>query len=357
MRKPVPILVSILVVAVAWIFFKNFRLAGLDSIRVEPRTASAPAETKPTAVEPAPVKTDEPAAPAPTPAPAETSAPADDPERGPRIRIATFNAQALNPTKIRKPQVIDLLARIGRQFDVLALQEIESETDDVLPRLVNLMNKTGEQYDYAIGPRVGPKEALQQYAFIFNRRTIVIDRSELYTVEDPQNLLTYEPFVGWFRANGPPASEAFTFSIVNFKIDQGTALQERSYLVNLLSAVRNDGRNEDDVILAGDLQGAPGAIGELDRVPDLVFAVRDVPTNVSGTAAWDNLAFQKDATGEFSGDSGVFDFLRKYNLSMDQAMEVSDHLPVYADFLIFEGGQPGRVATRPEPESTGADRH
>ena len=59
MRKTVPVLISILVVAVAWIFFKNFRLAGLDSIRVEPRVASAPAEDKP-APEPAPVKTDEP---------------------------------------------------------------------------------------------------------------------------------------------------------------------------------------------------------------------------------------------------------------------------------------------------------
>jgi hypothetical protein len=312
MRKPVPILVSILVAAVAWIFFKNFRLAGLDSIRVEPRVASAPAAQASAPAQPAPV--------------------------------------------IRKPQVLDLLARIGRQFDVLALQEIESETDDILPRLVNLMNKTGQQYDYAIGPRVGPKEARQQYAFVFNRRTIVIDRSELYTVEDPQNLLTYEPFVGWFRANGPPASEAFTFSLVNFKIDQATALQERTYLVNLLSAVRTDGRDEDDVILAGDLQGAPGTLGDLDRVPDLVFAVRDVPTDVSGTTAWDNVAFQKDATGEFSGDSGVFDFLRKYNLSMEQAMEVSDHLPVYADFLIFEGGQPGRVATRPDAETVSPDR-
>jgi hypothetical protein len=350
MRKPVPILVSILVAAVAWIFFKNFRLAGLDSIRVEPRVASAPAAQASAPAQPAPVKSDEPAA------TAAASAPAEDPDRGPRIRVATFNAQALNPTKIRKPQVLDLLARIGRQFDVLALQEIESETDDILPRLVNLMNKTGQQYDYAIGPRVGPKEARQQYAFVFNRRTIVIDRSELYTVEDPQNLLTYEPFVGWFRANGPPASEAFTFSLVNFKIDQATALQERTYLVNLLSAVRTDGRDEDDVILAGDLQGAPGTLGDLDRVPDLVFAVRDVPTDVSGTTAWDNVAFQKDATGEFSGDSGVFDFLRKYNLSMEQAMEVSDHLPVYADFLIFEGGQPGRVATRPDAETVSPDR-
>lgn len=340
MRKPVAILVAILVAAVAWIFFKNFRVAGLETLRVEPRPGIAGG------VSAAPVFSRLSPSSKTTTKTAGGDAQTPEPDRGPRIRIATFNAQALNPTKIRKLNVIDLLARIGRQFDLIAIQEIESETDDILPRLVNLMNKTGEQYDYAIGPRVGPRAAQMQYGFIFNRRKIIIDRSELYTVEDPNNLFAYDPLVGWFRAAGPPENEAFTFSVVNLKIDPSTAVQERSYLVNLLTAVRNDGRQEDDLILASDLQGAPGSLGELDRVPDLVFAVREVPTNVEGTAAWDNLAFQKSATGEFSGDSGVFDFLRKYNLTMDQAMEVSDHLPVFADFLIFEGGQPGRVADR-----------
>ena len=37
---------------------------------------------------------------------------------------------------------------------------------------------------------------------------------------------------------------------------------------------------------------------------------------------------------------------------MDEALEVSDHLPVWAEFTIYEGGQAGRIATRPFNAST-----
>ena len=43
----------------------------------------------------------------------------------------------------------------------------------------------------------------------------------------------------------------------------------------------------------------------------------------------------------------MFDFLREYNLTSDQALEVSDHMPVWAEFSVYEGGQPGRIATVP----------
>ena len=64
---------------------------------------------------------------------------------------------------------------------------------------------------------------------------------------------------------------------------------------------------------------------------------------------YDNLVLQKTATVEFMGQGGVFDFLRQFNLTLAQALEVSHHLPVWAAFSIYEGGQPGRVARRNAP--------
>jgi hypothetical protein len=54
--------------------------------------------------------------------------------------------------------------------------------------------------------------------------------------------------------------------------------------------------------------------------------------------------FTLPATQEFTGRGGVFDLIREYNLTVDEALEVSDHLPVWAEFSIYEGGQPGRFA-------------
>jgi deoxyribonuclease-1-like protein len=342
MRRTVPILVTILVASVSWIFFKHFTVSGIGQLRVLPKVTGtiAPAEggvsdgTETSRLIDLSI---------PRPPPAG-SASGEATRRMPRIRVATFNAQSLDERKIAAPPVGQLLVRIAREFDVIAIQQVRSASDSVVPTLVNLMNKTGQQFDCAIGPRVGPAEAREQYAFVFNRRTLALDRGELYTVDDRSNALSCEPLVAWFRAIGPPESEGFTFSLINLRVDAATAIQERDLLDDLLLAVRNDGRQEDDVILAGDLQAGPGHLGPLDHWPGVRFAVADVPTNVAGTATLANLVFQEAATREFTGNAGVFDFLRRYNLTLDEALEVSDHLVVWAEFSVYEGGEARRMA-------------
>ena len=43
---------------------------------------------------------------------------------------------------------------------------------------------------------------------MFDTASIEVDRSALYTVADPDDLLHREPLVGWFRVRGPPADQA-----------------------------------------------------------------------------------------------------------------------------------------------------
>jgi hypothetical protein len=57
-------------------------------------------------------------------------------------------------------------------------------------------------------------------------------------------------------------------------------------------------------------------------------------------------------TVENTGQLGVFDFLKHFNLSLDDALEISDHLPVWADFSCLEGQSVRRVAD----EGTANDR-
>ncbi len=38
--------------------------------------------------------------------------------------------------------------------------------------------------------------------------------------------------------------------------------------------------------------------------------------------------------------------MREYNLSQKQAEDVSGHLPLWAEFSVYEGGRAGPVATR-----------
>ena len=259
------------------------------------------------------------------------------------LRVASFKVADLETTLLAKPEVVQLLVAILQQYELVALQGVHTNRDDVLPLLIEKLNSSGRRYDYLIGPRVGRTAPRQQFAFVFDTSRLETDRYQLYSVDDPEDLLNYEPLVAWVRCRGVPASQAFTFSMINVGIDPRFAAAEQAMLPGLVDAVQRDGRQEDDWILAGDVTGGSGHLSVFDR-RQVRLAVSDTPTDVLGTQMLDTLIFSSRATTEFTGRAGVFDFLRKHNLSIERALEISERMPVWAEFSCMEGAQPGRVA-------------
>lgn len=263
-----------------------------------------------------------------------------------RIRIASFNLHGFGESKLRKAAVVEMVVRILRQFDVVAIQHIQSKQQYVLPELLDRLNQADRRFDYCIGPRVGSEGNQQQFAFLFDTDRIETDRQMLYTVDDPQGLMEFEPLVGWFRVRGIPSDRAFTFSLINVRVDPLHAEQERKHLTDLIRSVRQDGRNEDDLLVAGDFGCSNRELSNIQN-NGVQFAIEDTPTTVTGEEMLDNIVFPSRATDEFTGKSGVVDFLRAGNLSIDQALQISLHMPVWAEFFVEEGGRYGYVGSRP----------
>lgn len=324
MRKSSLLVFVALIAGGGWFFLQNFDIEGLDGIEVKKKSSGATFAVSA----------------------AGPDLPAYQP--GETIKIASFNIQVFGQSKLSKPRVMDILARLIRQFDVVAIQEIRSLDQDVMPRFIEIINAAGRNYDFVIGPRIGDTSSKEQYAFVFDRQSIEVDRTFTYTVNDPDNLLHREPLVGWFRTRGPSADEAFTFTMINVHTDPDIVATEMSVMDDVYRVVRDDGRNEDDVIILGDFNADDAHLGELGQVPGITWAIAGIPTNVRRTQQYDNIVFHSQATREFVGRGGVVDFMRDYNLSAEEALEVSDHLPVWAEFSIYEGGTPGYVASRPE---------
>jgi deoxyribonuclease-1-like protein len=265
------------------------------------------------------------------------------------IRIATFNIQVFGEAKLNDPEVMHTIVAILKNFDLIAIQEVRAVTQDIMPQLIALLNADGKcHYDYAIGPRLGRTSSKEQYAFVFDTATIEMDRYQLYTVDDPDDLLHREPLVGWFRARGPAAEQAFTFSLATIHTDPDETNQELDVLDDVFFKIREDPRRgEDDVILAGDFNARASKLRQLGQMKGLVKVIDgETPTNTLHNAQYDNILFQETATTEFTGRCGVLDFMRQYNLTLDQAQRVSDHMPVWAEFSVFEGGRSG-LAARP----------
>src|SRR5689334_13668466 len=71
------------------------------------------------------------------------------------IRVASFNIQVFGRSKLDKPAVMQTITNIVRQFDLVAIQEVRSRDDDILPQFVEMLNAGGRHYDFVIGPRLG----------------------------------------------------------------------------------------------------------------------------------------------------------------------------------------------------------
>ena len=265
--------------------------------------------------------------------------------RVPNLRVGSWALNGLGSGKLSNEEIRRNLVRVIRQFDMVALQQLSASERDLVPLLVDAVNagpSDGEDrhYDFVIGKPSGPSGSREQLAFIFDSGRIRVDRSQTYTVADPDDRMTYDPLVGWFQAAEPRVDSAWTFSVANIRIDLGHAPDEVALLPSMLRAIRYDGRGEDDVVMVGLLQAddaylIPDVMG--DRVS---AAVVKTATEVIGKHQTSNILVDVGPTTEYVGRGGALDFLRIYNLSLEAAQAVSSQLPVYAEFSATEGGVP-----------------
>ncbi|MFZ5832475.1 MAG: hypothetical protein ACOY3P_20505 [Planctomycetota bacterium] len=268
--------------------------------------------------------------------------------RQPTFRIATFHVEGLNDRKLANRRVGDVLLKLLPQFQLVALQGLEGDNLSVAARLTEQVSlAAGRPYDYAaVLPRA--ERADREYtALLFDQTVLEIDRTALRSIEDAGGRFRRSPLAALFRTRGPKTDEAFTFQVISLSLHPDNAPVEAELLDDVFRAVRDDGRGEDDVLLLGDFVVEPDPAGPLAGILDLTTAIQSLPTTLRGTRRADNIYLMRRATSEFSGRSDVVDLMRAYDLTFDAAREISEHLPVWAEFSVFEGGQPGHVAAQP----------
>lgn len=260
----------------------------------------------------------------------------------PTIRMATFQLGRLDEAKLANHRVSDVLVRLLPRFDLIALQGVRGKNQGVLIRLVEQMSAaSGRSYDFATCP-TQQRDALEHYsAFVFDKGRIEVDRTTVHFVEDRLGRIRIKPLVGLFRVRGPDPTEAFTFKLINVETDPDHAATELDLLAEAFRAVRDDGRNEDDIILLGDLESDDQHLGQLGKLLGVTALVSGVPTTARGANLLDNILLDRRATAEFTGRVEVVDMIREFDLTVPGAQEISEHLPVWAEFSVYEGGQAG----------------
>lgn len=304
-----------------WYGYQRYEIRGLGQVQVVPRGSEA---------SPAPASAPAAAPTARGPAPARST-----------IRVATFNLGRFEESRLANPRVREVLGQVLSRFDVVALEEIRARNQGLVVRLVEQLNAAGRQYDYAIAPTVQADVVEQYSAFLFDATSIEVDRFSVDTIEAAGTRLTNKPLVGQFRARGAAADEAFTFRLLAVAVEPTLGETELPLVAAAYRALRDRGQEEDDLILLGTFNADRPQMAQLEQSLGLFSAIDNMPTTTRGTGIADNIVFHRRATAEFTGRAGVVDLLREFNLNVQEAMEISEHLPVWAEFSVYEGGQPG----------------
>src|SRR5205085_3226456 len=110
MRRIVALLLLVAVVYGGWWFLQHYRIEGLQQVSLTPRATEANLP----------------------PRSSEEFGPPVVQRNGGVVRIASFNIQVFGTSKLRKPRAMNVLAEIIRQFDIVAIQEVRSKSDDIL---------------------------------------------------------------------------------------------------------------------------------------------------------------------------------------------------------------------------------
>lgn len=265
------------------------------------------------------------------------------------VRIAAFNIQVFGEKKASNDTVMDVLARVGQEFDVLLVQEVRDAREQVADLFLDRINRDAE-FPFAMveGPRLGRTTSKEQYVVYY--RPAVVQLVDSFTVPDPDDRFEREPLVVGFRAG------RFDFRLIGAHIKPDDAADELAALSEVAGAVADS--TEGDVILLGDFNADCSYFNESNPGHPLRAAVfhwvigDEVQTAVRTGCTYDRMVLL-DGTfnAEYVPNSAqVFRYDEEFGLTDPNFVrQVSDHYPVYAEFRITGPDDDGARTGPPPP--------
>ncbi|MCM2372876.1 endonuclease/exonuclease/phosphatase family protein [Aporhodopirellula aestuarii] len=262
------------------------------------------------------------------------------------IRVATFNIKVFGDKKSSDAAVMQRLAAVFMQFDIVAVQEIRGDPDLPINRLLTEIARQGGRYRAVHGPPIGRTSQTECYGFVWDQDRIDLVPQSDYMIDDRADRMHREPMVASFQSRVAPIDSRlpFRFTMINVHTDPDLVRgddgsNELNVLDDVFQSVRNfeyETTGEEDFLLVGDLNVDVGKLAELGQIPGVVSLVGDVPTNTLKTKTYDHILIDSRVTTEYVRRSGVFDLESFFGIDQSEALKLSDHLPVWAEFSVYE---------------------
>ena len=215
------------------------------------------------------------------------------------------------------------------------------------------MNSDNPHYDYVVSERLGRTTSKEQYAYIYNNKTVELtDTPHTYLEPNGTDPFHREPYIASFRA----VDGNFDVTLIVIHVDPDEATEEINALSDVVRYAQSTYPDEQDFIVMGDLNADCSYFDEDSDSTMSGFECfwcinNSVDTTTKTTdCTYDRIIITNPAVSDFTGDAGVFRFDLEYGLNVSETTAVSDHYPVYAEFWCSRD-----TDSKPTPDADVAD--
>ncbi|XP_053551342.1 deoxyribonuclease-1 [Bombina bombina] len=276
------------------------------------------------------------------------------------LKIASFNIQRFDISKVNNSEVLNIIIEILRRYDLISVQEVMSSDDTAIIALVQELNfATGLHYNVLTSDHLGRSSYREKYAYIF--REDILKPTEWYHYDDDcencgTDTFIREPFVAHFSSL---TTEVKDFALVSIHTSPDYAVRE----VDALYDVWEDAKQRlltENILILGDYNADCSYVKashwpsiRLRNACGLVWLIgddEDTTVSTNTHCAYDRFV----ASGEelqravIPGTAKAFNYQLEYGLSYDKTKAVSDHYPVELELSAdpFYNGQRFEISTR-----------
>ncbi len=253
------------------------------------------------------------------------------------IKIASFNIQVFGKTKRAKEDVMKVLKKITKEFDVVLVQEIRDSKEETASYYLTKINEDFEypKFNFIKSQRLGRTSSKEAYAYFYNTCQVEFLENSDYVYEDLNDIFEREPYIASFRA------EDFDFTLAGIHIKPDDADSEIAHLADVVDSILNKNPNEKDIIVMGDFN-ADGSYFDEDTTSNTFksfpyhwIITNDMDTMTKTGWTYDRIVI-RDSTLNYEyipNSAEVFYFDQEYGITdQDFVVKVSDHYPIYARF-------------------------
>lgn len=247
--------------------------------------------------------------------------------------IAAFNVQIFGTTKAEKADVMAVLVKVVRRYDIILIQEIRDKSETAILDLLDEVNKESPKYALSVSGRLGRSTSKEQYGFLY-REDSGISVNATYQDPDTADHFQRPPYAVHFKSTQAVTSD---FVLMAIHTSPSSAVSEIDALDDVHSAVLTKFKVE-NILIMGDFNADCSYVSKTAssklklRSSSYHWWIEDdVDTTVANTdCAYDRFVMSGDSfiSAVKAGSADVFRFDTAYKLTQEQTEAVSDHYPI-----------------------------